>query len=179
MLANVDHTSNGDGRRRDSPDWDLLVSEHGPAVFRAAWRVLGHSADAEDVVQEVFMEAVRLVRTQPVVHWGALLRKVAVSRAPARRRRRKPVETLDGLALIGSDDGPDEAAVARELRERLREEVARLPEREGAVFCLRYFEELSYQQIAAALSTTTGAVSAALHKARARLEASLIQPASE
>ncbi|MGE0608721.1 MAG: RNA polymerase sigma factor, partial [Pirellulales bacterium] len=141
-----------------------------PAVFRAAWRVLGHAADAEDVVQEVFLEAVRLVRTQPVDHWGALLRRMAVYRALDRRRRRKPVEPLDGLALAGSDDGPHEAAAASELRERLRQAVAQLPQREGAVFCLRYFEELSYQEIATALNTTTGAVSAALHKARGKLE---------
>ena len=41
--------------------------------------------------------------------------------------------------------------------------------REGSVFCLRYFEDLSYQEIADALEVSTGAVAMALHKARAKL----------
>src|SRR5207247_6557 len=57
---------------------------------------------------------------------------------------------------------------------QLREAVAGLPEREAAVFCLRYFEELSYQQIADTLDINAGAVAAALHKARAKLEAQLM-----
>jgi RNA polymerase sigma-70 factor (ECF subfamily) len=61
----------------------------------------------------------------------------------------------------------------RELAERLRQVLPQLPEREGTVFCLRYFEDLPYQQIADIVDSSPGAVAVALHKARAKLEALL------
>ena len=49
-------------------DWDRIVREHGPLVFGTAWRILGHVADTEDVVQEVFLQVYRMQATQPVRH---------------------------------------------------------------------------------------------------------------
>ena len=37
-------------------DWDRIVREHGPMVYGTAWRILGNAADAEDVVQDVFLQ---------------------------------------------------------------------------------------------------------------------------
>jgi RNA polymerase sigma-70 factor (ECF subfamily) len=154
-------------------DWDRLVREHGPTVFGTAWRILGHVADTEDVVQEVFLQAHRLRQIQPVKHWGALLRRLAAYRALDRLRQRKSFVPLTDVNPEGSDPGPEEAAMERELADRLREAIAQLPPREAEVFCLRYFEELSYQQIATTLDISGGAVAVALHKARAKLEALL------
>jgi RNA polymerase sigma-70 factor (ECF subfamily) len=154
-------------------DWDRLVREHGAAVFGTAWRILGHAADTEEVVQEVFLEAYRLRQAQPVKRWGGILRRLAAYRALDRLRQRKSFAALNDN-LIGNGDGPEAAAIGRELAERLRQVVAELPEREGAVFCLRYFEDLSYQEIAEALHISPGAVATALHKARAKLEALLM-----
>jgi RNA polymerase sigma-70 factor (ECF subfamily) len=151
-------------------DWDALVREHGPMVFATAWRVLGHAADAEDVVQEVFLEAYRLRRARAVRHWPGLLRRLAACRALDRLRQRKPAQPLDGVFPAAPPEGPEEVAVGRELAERLRAAVANLSEREAAVFCLRYFDDLSYQEIADTLNVRPGAVAVALHKARARLE---------
>lgn len=151
-------------------DWERIVREHGPMVFTTAWRILGHAPDAEDVVQDVFLEAHRLRQAQPVRCWAGLLRRLATYRAVDCLRRRRPTVPLDGLRLPSADRGPEAAAIGRELAERLRLSLARLPDQEAAVFCLRYFEDLSYQHIAEALHTTPNAVAQALHKARARLD---------
>ena len=142
-------------------------------MFGTAWRILGHVADTEDVVQEVFLQVYRMQATQPVRHWAGLLRQLAACRALDRLRKRRPVVSLNGMHLPHSRNGPEETVIGRELAERLRQAVARLPEREAEVFCLRYFEEFSYQQIAESLDINPGAVATALHKARVKLEVML------
>jgi RNA polymerase sigma-70 factor (ECF subfamily) len=153
-------------------DWNQIVGEHGPRVFAIAWRILGHAADAEDVVQEVFLEAHQLQRNEPVRCWRALLQRLATCRSLDRLRQRclHPAVPLDGLHLVCRNGSPEEPLLEHELADRLRLALAQLPGRESSVFCLRYFEDLSYQQIATILHIQVGAVSVALHKARARLE---------
>jgi RNA polymerase sigma-70 factor, ECF subfamily len=151
--------------------WETIVHEHAPAVLGAAWRILGHAADAEDVAQEVFLEAYRKWQNRPDSEWTALLRRLAVCRALDRRRRRKPTAGSDELIEVAArSPGPTEIAVAGELACLVQQAIDRLPRREAEVFCLRYFEELSHTEIAAALQMKPGAVAAALFKARTKLE---------
>ena len=156
-------------------DWDSIIRAHGPMVFGTAWRILGHAADTEDVVQEVFLEAFRLRGVDVVRHWGGLLRRLAACRALDRLRQRKPSHSLNGLHLASRDGDPEKAAIGNELARRLREAIGQLPEREAQVFCLRYFEDLSNGEIAETLHISSGAVGVALHKARAKLEALLTE----
>lgn len=140
-------------------------------VFGIAWRILGHAADAEDVVQDVFLEVHRMCQERRNVRrWQGLLQRLAVCRALDRLRQRKPVAVLDERTLVAATASPEEFAIGRELAERMRSAVAELPPREAQVFCLRYFEELDNQQIAETLRIPAGAVSTALHKARTKLE---------
>jgi len=104
------------------------------------------------------------------------LRRLSACRALDRLRQRKNHVALDGLAIVNGDAGPEDEAVGKELAGRLREKLAFLPPREGTVFCLRYFDDLSYQEIADLLTITPGAVAAALCKARAKLEHLLLEP---
>ena len=158
-------------------DWNGIVREHGPMVFGVAWRILGHVADAEDVLQEVFLEVHHLRQTRRVEHWAGILRRLATCRSLDRLRQRRPTVSLDGFSPVGTSCGPEADAIGHELEQRLRQAVTQLPEREAAVFCLRYFDDLSYQQIAKTLDVTPGAVATALHKARAKLEALLAEVA--
>jgi RNA polymerase sigma-70 factor, ECF subfamily len=171
---------NRDAREvQDVTDWDRVVREYGPLVFATAWRILGHAADTEDVVQEVFLQVHQLQQSHPVRHWSGLLRRLAACRALDRLRQRKHTVSLNGLSLIGSGEGPEANAVERELAERLRLAIAQLADREAAVFCLRYFDDLSYQDIADTLHIRTGAVASALHKARLKLETLLLETVRE
>ena len=161
-------------------DWDAIVRNHGQMVYGTAWRILGHAADTEDVVQEVFLEAYQLRRAQAVGSWPGLLRRLAACRALDRLRRRRWGRPLEGLSLAGPAAGPEEVAAGRELAERLRQALGQLPEREAAVFSFRYFDDLANHEIADALGMRPGAVATALHRARARLEGLLFAaPAGE
>jgi RNA polymerase sigma-70 factor (ECF subfamily) len=154
-------------------DWNAIVREHAPTVFRAAWRILGQSADAEDVTQEVFLEAYQFQRSRAIRSWPAMLRRMAVCRALDRLRRRRPDVSINDRSLMSSCADPESDAIAAELSARLSEAIGQLPEREAQVVCLRYFEDLSNQEIADLLEMQAGAVAAALHRARGKLESSL------
>lgn len=151
-------------------DWNVLVREHGKAVFGTAWRILGHAQDAEDVAQEVFAEAHRQSNGTPVVCWAAWLRRLAVCRALDALRRRRITGPLAESQLAVAKDEPSAIAAGRELEVRLRRAIAELAPREAEVFCLRYFEDLSYREIAETLGISTTAASTALYQARLRLE---------
>ena len=154
-------------------NWNDIVREYGPGAYRVAWRILGHAQDCEDVVQEVFVEARQLFTRRKIKHWPAFLNRLVTFRALDALRRRKWVGVVDDELVYDPSPGPEEAAINSEEEQRLRAAVAELPNRQAAVFCLAYFEQLSHQDIAAALDITRNAVANALHKARAHLREAL------
>jgi RNA polymerase sigma-70 factor (ECF subfamily) len=154
-------------------NWDQIVEQHGPIVFRLARRILGPGPDAEDVVQEVFLEVFQFWQKKEVENWVGLLCRIATHRALDRLRRRRRTDPLNMIEVSDPGDGPLDKAVAGELAERLRKAIAQLPDRQAAVFSLRYFDDRSYEQIAEILGIKPNAVGAALHKARIKLQSLL------
>ncbi len=153
-------------------DWDRFVADHGPTTLRLACRILGHGPDAEDAVQEAFLQVYLISQKEDVASCGGLLHRAAMHRSLDRLRRRRP-----GGSLVedppSREDDPQEAAAAHELTDRLRQAVGDLPQQQAAAFCLRYFDDQPYEQIAENLGVAVGAVASALHKARAKLKSML------
>jgi RNA polymerase sigma-70 factor (ECF subfamily) len=165
-------------------DWTDVAARHGPAVWKAAYRLVHCEADAADCFQEAFLGAVRAERSGPVRDWGALLRHLAVARSldVLRRRKREARRRgggngdCDGVPAAGA--GPEKEAQGAELSGRLRAAIAHLPRRQGEVFCLRCMEELSYEDIALRLGLRVNAVGVLLNHARQRLRHLLEEPAA-
>jgi RNA polymerase sigma-70 factor, ECF subfamily len=153
--------------------WDEIVTDEGPIVVRLVRRIVGPGTEAEDVAQEVFLEVFLLHQKEEVRNWGGLLRKVTMRRALDRLRRRRRTTPLDGVEITDAPSDPYEAAVAGELAERLRRTLADLPDGQAAAFSLRYFDNLTYEQIAEVLGIEPTAVGMALHKARTKLHSLL------
>ena len=70
------------------PDWEQIVREFGPVVWKAASRLLAIEADIADCFQRTFLSAVELVQAKPVRDWGAFLKRVATARALEQLRSR-------------------------------------------------------------------------------------------
>jgi RNA polymerase sigma-70 factor, ECF subfamily len=139
-------------------------------VFGVSWRILGNAADVEDNVQDVLFQTYQLGQTEQIRNLGGLLRRLATLGALARLRRRRKDVSLDEVASPASAECPEREAVRHELDARLRDIVAELPQREGAVFSLRYFEDLSLDEIAQTLDIKYSAAGAALSRARSKLQ---------
>ena len=157
-------------RRTDGelPDWDQIVEQHAKRVFRVAMRILKSVPDAEDVSQDVFAEAIRLHGAGPVQSWTGLLVRLATLRSLDRLRRNRPSVELRDCDRMSTVE-PSEELEARELADWLREAVAQLPDQQATVFMMHHVEQLSRDQVSAALGVSPEAVSTALYKARQRL----------
>jgi RNA polymerase sigma-70 factor (ECF subfamily) len=161
-------------------EWNTLIEEHGPLVLRISWRILGNRADVEDNVQEVFLQALELQRRQEVRHWRGLLRRLATLGALGSLRRRRAHLPLEDVSQpVDRRERPDDSAMRRELQRRLRRALAELPDREGAVFSLRYFEGMTLSEIAQSLEISYAAAGTALSRARGKLEGALGRTTTE
>jgi RNA polymerase sigma-70 factor (ECF subfamily) len=140
-----------------------MYQEHHSMVFRTAYRVTGNAADAEDVLQTVFL---RLARREPRIdNPESYLRRSAVNAAldMVRARHESSGVELDRLpARAQHEQG--------ELRENLRRALATLPERTAEMFALRFFEGLSNPEVARAMGLSQVVVAVTLHRTRRRLQ---------
>lgn len=152
-----------------------LAHRYGPLVFRAAFRVLGDAALAEDVQQDVFL---RLLEQPPrnVDSWPAYLTAAAVRRAIDRQRQQR---RWWHLLPIWREQAPETSAstedlgLAAERARQLRAALAQLSPREAQCFSLRYLEGMAIDDIARVLAITSNTTHVTLHRARRRLEARL------
>ena len=156
-----------------SEDWKTVVRQQGPGVYRIAWRILGNADDADEVMQDVFLQAHQYESRNHISNRVGLLKRLAVCRSLDCLRRRRADLCLDGMAIVDREPGPQDQAIGNELESRLRDAIRQLPRREAEVFCLRYFDQLTNQQIAEALNLTTATAATAIYKARTKLAATL------
>ncbi len=165
-----------------NPDGALaeLFQKHSRLVLSAAYRVTGSRQDAEDALQTVFLrlanrwDQVALSDTP-----GPYLRRAAVNAAIDLLRSRATAGAvgLDDLSTEPPDRhgvSPDRWQADAEFRQRLRQALVVLTDRNAQVFCLRYLEEMTNKEIAQVLNLSQTRVAVILHRARKRLQSELL-----
>ena len=145
--------------------WQSIIDQHGEAIFRVAYRLLRSVHDAEDVSQEVLLEAFRM----PDIPDASLLRRVAAFRAIDRLRQRVVTVPLDDEIRQIELLSVEKAIENEESADLLREAISRLPQQQSRCFWLRYVEGQSNQEIAVVEAISESTVSTALCKARKSL----------
>jgi RNA polymerase sigma-70 factor (ECF subfamily) len=163
------------------PEWlERCWAGYSERVWRAAYRITGSAADAEDVVQTVFLRLARRGGQEPLEQdAGGYLHRAAVHAAldVIRSRQRAgwvPLEAASPVERADRDGDPESASRNRELRRNLRLALARLSPRAAEIFALRYFEGLGNSEIASLAGVSQGAVAILLHRTRARLRKELV-----
>ena len=154
---------------------ESLFQAHHDRVYRTAYRVTGSSADAEDVLQTVFL---RLVKSHESYDLSenpeAYLAKAAINASldlmrSRGRSRSVGIEDLSLELVESKSQNPEAAHADRELQELIRQAVARLGTTAAEMFVLRYYEGYDNQEIAKLLSTSQMVVGVVLHRARTKL----------
>ena len=150
----------------DLAAFEALVRRHQAAVYRTALRLLGSSADADDVTQDTFLRAWRaLAQFRAESAFSTWLYRIVTRRCLDMLAARRSTDVID---IERIDAGADPATTA-EQRERFRAvltQIAALPPDERAALVLREFEDLSYEDVAHVLDITVPAVKGRIHRAR-------------
>jgi len=147
-----------------------------PAVLKFAAVLTGDRSLAEDVVQEVLIRAnARWQLIGSVPRPEAYVRKMIVNEYLASRRRSWRMVLSGAGSDIEGPPTPDPAAGYAE-REAMLAELGKLPRRQRAVVVLRYYEGLSFQEIAEVLGCTPGTARGHASRALAGLRIELARP---
>jgi RNA polymerase sigma-70 factor (ECF subfamily) len=160
-----------------------LFQRYRSMAYRVAYRLLGNEADALDAAQDGFVKALTHLRgfqgRSTFKTW--LLRVVSnASLDLGRQRGRREALSMDamrpqereGLEPPARDD-PSNGMERRDLRQQLREALAKLPEAQRRTFVLHAEAELSYREVAEVLGISIGTVMSRLYYARQKLRAHL------
>lgn len=169
--------------------FERMMRENNQRMFRTARAILRDDAEAEDAVQEAYLQAYRSLGSfrgdAKVSTW---LVRIVVNEALARRRRHlrranivplsgRPLEEheLDTQEAGEEHDGPESRTQRTQLRRLLEQRIDELPEAFRAVFVLRALEELPVEETAAILGIPQATVRTRFFRARSRLREALSQ----
>ena len=167
--------------RAGDPDaWGELYRRYAPAIFRFCRRSLPTREDAEDATTEIFMKVRQKLGTfdssRPFTSW---LYKVAGNHCwdtLRRRHVRQDLETggdVETLPLEHPDPSQLERLQAERTGQEVRAGLAKLPDRARIALVLRYYAEMSYDEIAETLGVRRAFVGVLLLRARHQLRAAL------
>jgi len=152
----------------DQLAFELLVRRYEQVLFRVALRLTGEYEDARDATQNTFVKAFeQLHRYDPGRKFFSWIYRIAVNECLNLRRARRPQEPLGDASDGGV--GPFEAFARAEARHRIDRAMKGLTFEYREVIALRYFVELSYEEMAEAIGVPEKTVKSRLFSARHKL----------
>src|SRR5579883_3392386 len=153
-------------------DLPALVRDHSALLYRVALSLVRNPAEAEDIVQEVFLRVLQKQHQLAGLHEPrAWLVRIAWNLAVDRRRRIRPQQMDEAFAasLVSATLPADEALSEARHMARVFAAIERLPPKERQALLLTAMDELSTAEIGTVLGKTESGVRALLFRARARL----------
>jgi RNA polymerase sigma-70 factor (ECF subfamily) len=164
----------------ETPLFEVLMRRHNERVYRAARAIIRDDHEAEDVMQEAYVNAyAHLAQFDRRAKFSTWLTKIAVYEALARARRLGRYEPLDDHSLetfmpTTSSPDPERQAFGRELAQLIESAVDRLADGYREVFMLRQIEGLSTAETAQVLDVSEDVVKTRFSRARRALQQDLL-----
>jgi RNA polymerase sigma-70 factor (ECF subfamily) len=173
---------------RDQGAFEMLMRRHNGKLFRVARSILKDDADAEDAVQEAYLEAYRHIgEFRGGAQLSTWLTRIVINQALMRVRKQKREHVVlsfndrrapapeSGVADVADarTESPSSAALRAEVRRLIERRIDELPVAFRTVFIMREVEDMSVEQTAACLSIPPATVRTRLFRARTLLRESL------
>jgi RNA polymerase sigma-70 factor (ECF subfamily) len=154
-------------QRGDREAYQEIVVRHMQSAYYVALAFVHNHQDALDISQEAFIKAFRKIKKfdikRPFFPWFyRILKNLCIDHYKHRRRLNEvPLENVRVLAVEHED---------REMKKALWKGIDELPDEQKEIIVLRYFQQLSYQEIAEILDKPIGTVMSSLYYAKRRLK---------
>jgi RNA polymerase sigma-70 factor, ECF subfamily len=149
---------------------DRAFRAHHGLVFRTAYRITGNAADAEDVLQTVFLRLLRRSEgDEALENTESYLRRAAINAALDVVRSRKTDRTVELVDIPGRGSGGE----IHELRQGLARAMSKLTPRSAQIFALRFLEGFGNAEIAQMLGLSQVLVAVIVHRTRQQLRKEL------
>jgi len=162
--------------RGDEAAFRELFKRYAPMLLRLMQRTVSRAADAQDLVQQAFLQLHRArgdfradMRVRPWIMTIAL----NLARDLLRRRGRRPEVEVEEEALAAPAAIASHLVEAKDVGRRVREALSELPREQREVIELHWFEQLSFPEIAGIVGATSGAVRVRAHRGYVALRARL------
>ena len=171
-------------RAGDGDAWGELYREYAPAMFRFCRRALPTREDAEDATMEIFMKLRdKLVQYDETRSFSAWLYKVAANHCWDLLRRRKirqdkETEDVETVPLEHPDPNQLDRMIEQSTNDEVRKALAKLGARARMALVMRYYSDMSYDEIADALGVRRAFVGVVLLRARHELRQALGEPSA-
>ncbi|MBX2978769.1 MAG: RNA polymerase sigma factor [Flavobacteriales bacterium] len=154
--------------------FNLLVRQFQRPLYRFARRMVTQHADAEDVLQNVFIKAWKgLDGFRSDARLFSWLYRITHNECLDHLRKQKRGLFRDGEGLLdsaGATWDSSEHFTGDEIQRRLQLAVMRLPDKQRAVFTMKYFESMKYEEMSAITGTSVGALKSSYHIAVRKIE---------
>lgn len=170
----MEQVSDGELLRRyrlgEARAFDEIVDRYERRVWAVAIRMVSHPEDARDVSQDVFLSAMRALRTfREESQLSTWFHRVTVNASLDLLRKRKrggtrPLEEVRERA--SADPGPESHAVASSRAEEVQRALQQISEEHRAVLVLHDLQDLDYAEVSEALKIPLGTVKSRIHRAR-------------
>lgn len=153
-----------------------LVEKYQDRLFNTVFHMVGSREEAEDVVQEAFVQAfIKLESFQRASAFYTWLYRIAFNVAISRKRRKRPEVSVEqtrevtGQEPMDPGEAPDGRLQREENVEQVHAALNRLSEEHRAILVLREMEGFCYERIADVLDLPVGTVRSRLHRARLQM----------
>jgi RNA polymerase sigma-70 factor, ECF subfamily len=166
-------------RTGDADAWGELYREYAPAIFRFCRRALPTREDAEDATMDIFMKLKeKLIQYDQSRSFSAWLYKVAANHCWDMLRRRrirqdKETEDLENVPLEHPDPSQLDKLIEQRTSEEVRRALGKLGARARMALVMRYYSDMSYDEIADELGVRRAFVGVVLLRARHELRNAL------
>lgn len=153
-----------------------LYNRYARPVYNSICRIISHTAEAEDILQESFYHAFSDIhRLQSAASFGAWVRRIALNRSITHLRKRKIVFSDDGgLDVAGEEDYDVEADHLFDCRvEDVKQAIEQLPQGYKTIVNLYLFEDIPQAEIAGMLGISHSTVRTQYHRAKKKVIQSL------
>jgi len=178
-VSDDDHRLIADCLQGDTAAFGVLVRRYQERLYRTVYHLVDHAEDAQDVVQEAFLNAYQsLAGFKGDALFFTWLYRIAVNTAISLKRKRRVMVRMDGgpgretipePSDPAEQSRPEHVLEQQEQEQRIRQALSRLSPEHRAVLVLKDMEGQKYETMAEVLQVPIGTIRSRLHRARLEL----------